>query len=314
MESYSFRLSFERRRMQQEGRRRCCWYPWRRHQEPQQSSQQHSSDPGVVVVSASNTNINSEGSSPNNILHRSSSSVQFATLQATEESSNTRTTNSSLNPPSGQRSGPTRQSTAGIRQSSVRRSQTREIHRQAVLYFLAFGFTFGFIFLAEIMEAILGRGNVPFAFYVLIDIFLPLQGVFNILVFMRPQVTKLRRRNPGYSYLKTLFVCLRNIDVSGSGGVRRGGSLRVSVRRSSRHLASVGKLNGCENRIDIKTRFTNMWKYLKGCYRAKDDVENTVGRRSSMRGMLEVEGVVRSGMENMDEQALFPVSQSGQSK
>ena len=293
MESYSFRLNFERR-SQQEVRRGRCWYrpsSWQRNRQ-QETSSSHELDP-VRITSDSNTN---EELSSNNDSHRSSS-IRFSNPQ-----SNTSDTNINRHSSRSGRGAPGRR-----QQSSARRSQTREIHRQAMLYFLAFILTFGFIFLAEMMEGMYGDGKVPFAFYTLVDFFFPLQGVFNILVFMRPQVSKFRRRNPGYSYFRALFICLKNIDVNGNGGVRRGTtSLRPSARRSSRHVASVGRLN--LERQTVRELFANIWgflKKLKGQYSCTyTKAQAPVGRRTSMAVNFDVGR--RTSMEGMDKISLFP--------
>ena len=132
-----------------------------------------------------------------------------------------------------------------------RRSQASEIFIQAKLYFFAFVATFAPIFALCIAEGVYGAGNIPFAFYVAVHVLYPLQGVFNILVFIRPQVSKMRRSKPDYSYLKALASVLISGDISNSPSGGR--------RRSSRHLASIGRLTSSTSRAqNISRRLSSM--------------------------------------------------------
>ena len=124
--------------------------------------------------------------------------------------------------------------TTTTRKRKRRKSQATEIFTQAILYFLAFLATFAPLFAIPIAQAFYGKGGIPFGFYVTANILYPLQGVFNILVFTRPLVSKLRRSNPQYSYPRAMFMILFKDSISISTSYHR---------RTSRHLSSIGQLS-----------------------------------------------------------------------
>lgn len=308
MESYSFRLSLERRMEQDEARRGCWPFFFNR-----QSSQSGTNDHGPIqqqnfhqtattVGSSGSSNLNTNTGITNNDLSNSNTTRRSSSIRF----SNTLTTRASPNVNGGSRQSQSNGRLISRRNSSSRRRyRTREILRQAVLYFFAFLLTYGFIFLAEIVEGIYGTDNVPFFFYILNDIFLPLQGFFNIIVFMRPHISKFRRRNPGYSYFKAFFMCLKNIDLTRADTQ---GSVPSSRRRpSSRHMATVGRLSSSgqdTQRRDNPLR--NVFNRFKpsGANQGGNNNYNLVGRRAS-NSDVNVEVGRRSSMGGMDEKDLL---------
>jgi hypothetical protein len=201
MEAYSFRLQFEKRQSAVYARRFANPILVARNNSKQSrlSSLELSSSPNV----AGNNSKQSE----------QSSATTMATLLSTRSSTTLSHT-------------PTRR--------RRRKSRASEIFLQAFLYFVAYLATFAPIFALCIAEAVYGHGNIPFCFYVLISILYPLQGVFNIFVFIRPTVSKLRRSNRDYSYLRALGMVLVQKDTICITNSDR--------RQSSRYLASIDQL------------------------------------------------------------------------
>ena len=127
-------------------------------------------------------------------------------------------------------------STSTRRTSST--SSTTRVERarsQAVLYCGAWVLSFIPSIIQRTVEANIGAGEVPFVF-VFAALFLnPLQGLFNLLVFIQPQVSSVRRENPDISSIKAFLIGIRTLNLDQRMLMR--GSRRS--RRSSRHLASI---------------------------------------------------------------------------
>ncbi len=77
---------------------------------------------------------------------------------------------------------------------------------QGLLYILAFFFVYMFSFIARIFVQV--TGGVPFALLFLARTLNPLQGFFNMLIFTRMSVSKLRSQS-GLSWIKAIWVVLR---------------------------------------------------------------------------------------------------------
>lgn len=271
MEAYSFRLQMESRQhanINSTSRRST-----RRDQSPNDS--QHESESNLLDQrSSQNSSRLSKSLSylvPSRLSIRSSTNLTPATATTTDGTTNDNTaTANTVN---------TATNTAATTTTNRRRrrkSQAGEIFIQAKLYFLAFLATFAPIFALVIAEGVYGSGNIPFPFYVAIHVLYPLQGVFNILVFIRPQVSRMRRSKPEYSYLRALCSVLISGDISNSPSGGR--------RRSSRHMASVGRLTSSatsrtqnnSRRLSLMNsrRFSSM-SFLRGSMRVppQDDEE-----------------------------------------
>ena len=123
-----------------------------------------------------------------------------------------------------------------IREGRVRRTKLKEIEIQAYLYFASFMLTFGTLTIVRILDPDKGIGETPFLALIIGRIFFPLQGLFNVLVYMRPEVSSVLRQNPNISYPRAFIVAMKTFDVDR----RRKG--RREVRRSSRLVSSIGVL------------------------------------------------------------------------
>jgi hypothetical protein len=85
------------------------------------------------------------------------------------------------------------------------------------------------------VEANIGADEVPFVLVFVSRFLNPLQGLFNLAVFIQPQVRNVHRENPDLSSIKAFLIGIRTLDLD------QRTSMRVSrrLRRSSRHLASI---------------------------------------------------------------------------
>lgn len=83
----------------------------------------------------------------------------------------------------------------------------KEVITQALLYMGCFLLTY----ILTIVRGLMGmKGQEPpFLLIFLAQFFLPLQGFFNILVYTRPHIISLRRRNPEYSWFKAFIIVFK---------------------------------------------------------------------------------------------------------
>ena len=85
--------------------------------------------------------------------------------------------------------------------ASVRRR--KEISRRAIAYILCSFLTYIFAFIFRVWPH--SGHHPPFALELLRSIFLPLQGLFNIIIYTYPHVMSRKRNNPEYSWLRTFW-------------------------------------------------------------------------------------------------------------
>mmetsp|Transcript_15117 Transcript_15117/g.18426 ORF Transcript_15117/g.18426 Transcript_15117/m.18426 type:complete len:496 (-) Transcript_15117:122-1609(-) len=83
----------------------------------------------------------------------------------------------------------------------------RETVIQGSLYILVFFLSYSFPFIDAVAGA--AQYRLPHFFTVLTAFFYPLGGLFNILVYTRPKVHRLRDRHPEFSYMKGLIYVLK---------------------------------------------------------------------------------------------------------
>ena len=83
----------------------------------------------------------------------------------------------------------------------------REFMVQGCLYIAAFCITYSPVW-AVFIVAIFGEARPSNSLLICFGIFYPLGGFFNILVFTRPKVQSLRRRNPEYSWIRGFILVL----------------------------------------------------------------------------------------------------------
>ena len=81
-----------------------------------------------------------------------------------------------------------------------------ETRRQAILYISAFFFTFIFQFLNLILRQI--KGRPIFWIWLLGYMFLPLQGFFNFLIFIKPRVIKACKSHPEISLFQAYLIAV----------------------------------------------------------------------------------------------------------
>ena len=83
----------------------------------------------------------------------------------------------------------------------------REFMVQGCLYIAAFCITYSPVW-AVFIVSIFGEARPSNSLLICFGIFYPLGGFFNILVFTRPKVQSLRRRNPEYSWIRGFILVL----------------------------------------------------------------------------------------------------------
>jgi len=89
---------------------------------------------------------------------------------------------------------------------------------------------------------------VPFILLLLGCAFIPMQGVFNILVYCRPHVSSLRTNIPGYSWLKAFWQTVRTGGDNNSAGQSRRpnrthrGSQKVLQKMERNHILRMAKI------------------------------------------------------------------------
>ena len=83
---------------------------------------------------------------------------------------------------------------AGRSDLNQRTDHSRRFANQAMFYVLSFWITWLFPTCTRVSQFITG-GSSPFVFIALFTIFIPLQGFFNVLVYLRPKYLKFKKRH-----------------------------------------------------------------------------------------------------------------------
>lgn len=82
---------------------------------------------------------------------------------------------------------------------------SRRFANQAMFYVLSFWLTWLFPTCTRISQFITG-GSSPFAFIALFCIFIPLQGFFNVIVYLRPRYLKFKKEHSDKNICQLLFM------------------------------------------------------------------------------------------------------------
>ena len=83
---------------------------------------------------------------------------------------------------------------------------SRRFANQAMFYVLSFWLTWLFPTCTRISQFITG-GSSPFPFTALFCIFIPLQGFFNVMVYLRPRYLKFKKEHSDKNICQLLFMC-----------------------------------------------------------------------------------------------------------
>lgn len=94
------------------------------------------------------------------------------------------------------------------------RSQKRKVVKQASVYVAAYFLPFLFPSVHYIYKSFAGRRS--FALWITMSFFLPLQGLFNAMVFLRPRIAALRQKHEDVSSLKLFLATIKVIDLDKS--------------------------------------------------------------------------------------------------
>ena len=78
--------------------------------------------------------------------------------------------------------------------------------------------------------------SIPAIVMILQAILTPLQGFFNVMIYIRPQICNIRNGNSELTWKEAFFIALNTIDIADNRERSR------RMRRSSRHSESIGRL------------------------------------------------------------------------
>lgn len=106
----------------------------------------------------------------------------------------------------------------------------KKVVSQAFVYVAAYFFPFLFPTIHYAYKSMAGRRS--FVTWVLMATFMPLQGLFNSIVFIRPRFIALRHRHPEISFLKALLVTTKFATLA-QNSMRTAQSTVVSTRDST---------------------------------------------------------------------------------
>mmetsp|Transcript_25666 Transcript_25666/g.38407 ORF Transcript_25666/g.38407 Transcript_25666/m.38407 type:complete len:532 (-) Transcript_25666:2253-3848(-) len=132
--------------------------------------------------------------------------------------------------------------TIPVRQRSRASSRRiKDVKEQSILFIVAFLLTYSFTYVNRIVEQV--NGSSPFWLHLLARTMISNQGAFNILVYTRPHVTTLRRRNQDLSWFAAFCIV-----------VKRGGDHdRADTRRNS---SVVSRASIVSSRPQLRPSFT----------------------------------------------------------
>jgi len=82
--------------------------------------------------------------------------------------------------------------------------RTNEVAKQGLAYVVAFFLTWMWSFILRLEDQVTGPPNSAFLI-ILAQIFNPLQGFLNYLVYIRPRVSRMRKQDPNVSFLQAIY-------------------------------------------------------------------------------------------------------------
>ena len=194
-----------------------------------------------------------------------------------------------------------------------RRSSTRLLNprletarAQAILYAAAFLLSTTPSIILRLVDIRNGdkqtQESAPFWLMFAARFLYPLQGLFNIIAFLRPQVVALRRRggdHPGYSLVAAFFVALRTLDLDRFTTIRS-----RNTRRSSRHLETITT----ELEVTCTKRFLKL--VCKACFqkgsRDRQEERTTPGAAGRQNHLQNEESPDPSCELDLDSQSTTP--------
>jgi len=113
---------------------------------------------------------------------------------------------------------------------------SRRFANQAMFYVLSFWLTWLFPTCTRISQFITG-GSSPFPFTALFCIFIPLQGFFNVMVYLRPRYLKFKKEHSDKNICQLLFMgCC-----GGNGGARKRSIFHVSGQTTAGEFSRIEK-------------------------------------------------------------------------
>lgn len=128
-----------------------------------------------------------------------------------------------------------RRTNAGRRVANSNLSKTTtDTKKQSFIYVAGFTMTYISMAIVLIMDSFLGR-RIPFFLLLLQSIFLPLQGFWNFLAYIRPRFSMMSTDHPEKSWFQKLFMTiLKKPDIPDRSRSRHKSSLRSGKRGSKR--------------------------------------------------------------------------------
>ena len=186
--------------------------------------------------------------------------------------------------------------------SQIQLSNYKRIQKQALFYVGAFFVTWFFPTIFQLV--IVTSGKFPFPLLFLTALFVPIQGLLNLIVFIRPTYMRYRRANPDEFFLSAWFRMLWQ-ELKGTDNSAGRCSTTDYPGPSSRRSPAESEQ---EQRRGKRGKFSRTFRisYLK---KKASDVNLQGSRRSSAEGLTkdddwhEEEGEAKNEEEPSDEQA-----------
>ena len=133
----------------------------------------------------------------------------------------------------------------------------------------------------------------PYYIMQLARTFNPLQGLFNVLIYCRPHIKALRKRNPEYSWFGAFFETLRNGGDNNAVGQSHRATSNHGKRRSSTKALIISRierehLKRMESIRELKVENNFMYAALK--VRAEFEQESDHGRYETLESNTSMSG------------------------
>jgi hypothetical protein len=121
-------------------------------------------------------------------------------------------------------------------------SRNRKVQMQAISYVAAIAICYIPISLIVFTSSPLiadseGPLSIRPEIIILQGLLSPLQGLFNVIVYLRPQVCNIKRDNPERGWVESVLIAINTVDIADNRERSR------RMRRSSRHTESIGRIN-----------------------------------------------------------------------
>ena len=139
--------------------------------------------------------------------------------------------------------------------------------------------------------------EIPFALLLLARFFIPLQGFFNVMVYMRPHIVSLRRSNPEYSWTKALLIVFKAGGDNDSAGQSQRSNQQPASHEDIRRRQELVERDHNRRMDVIKRKSMVSENFIAGARLTQDAAE-----ASSIESGIEEEG--DDGAQAFDEEGI----------